>query len=78
MMVVPVTTKPLEAGTPVTLFAGSYDTPAGVDATPNYDVTADGQTFFLVRNPADSSPATEVRVILNWFEELKRLVPTEN
>ena len=40
----------------------------------NFDVTDEGQRF-LVRLPAnDSGP--HIRVILNWFEELKERVPT--
>ena len=44
-----------------------------------YDVTADGQRF-LVLLPAegDEAQATQLTVVLNWFEELKRLVPSEN
>jgi len=25
----------------------------------------------------DQQPVTQINIILNWFEELKRLVPTE-
>ena len=39
-----------------------------------YDVTHDG-CFLMIRNPEETSPPT-INVILNWFEELKRLVPT--
>ncbi len=52
-----------------------------VTSVGNYDVTADGQKF-LVRVPAgsgdteDTASGTHLNVILNWFEELKRLVPT--
>ncbi len=39
-----------------------------------HDVTSDGERFLIrVGNPA--SRAHEVHVVLNWFEELKRLVP---
>jgi eukaryotic-like serine/threonine-protein kinase len=44
-----------------------------------YDVTLDGRQFVVFGHTADSDPATEgreIRVTLNWFEELKRLVPT--
>ena len=47
----------------------------------NFDVTANGQKF-LVTVPAGSgdtggtAPGTRLNVILNWFDELKRLVPT--
>ncbi len=46
----------------------------------HFDVTADGQRF-LVTVPVDSghtgdtAPGARLNVILNWFEELKRLVP---
>jgi len=38
-----------------------------------YDVASDGR-FLVVTNTWN----TELRVVFNWFEELKRLVPTEN
>ncbi len=47
----------------------------------NFDVTADGQRF-LVLVPAGTdetggtAPSTRLNVVLNWFEELNRLVPT--
>ena len=47
----------------------------------NFDVTADGQRFLVTTFPGSdvTDPATatpRINVILNWFEELKRLVPT--
>ena len=39
----------------------------------DYDVSPDGR-FLAIRN--DSSAPREIHVILNWTEELKRLVPT--
>jgi Tol biopolymer transport system component len=44
----------------------------------NFDVTDDGQRF-LVTVPVgsgDTAPTNRMNIILNWFEELKRLVPT--
>ncbi|MCZ6538246.1 MAG: hypothetical protein O6922_00265, partial [Chloroflexi bacterium] len=38
-----------------------------------YDLAADGR-FIMVRTPNESLPR-QVNVVLNWFEELKRLVP---
>jgi hypothetical protein len=35
----------------------------------------DGQTFVFVKWP-EGNPTTQLVVILNWFEELKRLCPT--
>ena len=52
-----------------------------MQALSNFDVATDGQRF-LVTVPAGSdetggaAPGTRLNVVLNWFEELKRLVPT--
>ena len=43
----------------------------------NYDVSPDGQTFIFVR-PTDeeyTDRSRQIRVVLNWFEELKERVP---
>jgi hypothetical protein len=56
------------------LFAGQYQpTPA---TTPNYDVSPDGQRFLMLK-PSESTGVapTQINVVLNWFEELKRRVP---
>jgi serine/threonine-protein kinase len=39
---------------------------------PNYDVSPDGLNFVMVKDDAE---AGRLNVMLNWFEELKRLVP---
>ena len=38
-------------------------------------VPTDG--FLLIESTPEEAAAREIRVILNWFEELERLVPTE-
>ena len=44
----------------------------------NYDVTPDGQRFLMIQmNPRPEEPVTQMHVTFNWFEELKRLAPTE-
>ena len=64
------------AGAPQKLFEGPY-VPTGF-SYPNYDVTADGQRFLMLAPVASQSGgATQINVVLNWTEELKRLVPTE-
>ena len=41
----------------------------------DYDVSADGERFvFIVPGPS-TEPASEITVITNWLEELKRLAP---
>ncbi|MDA2938325.1 protein kinase, partial [Acidobacteria bacterium AH-259-A15] len=41
----------------------------------SFDVAPDGQTFAISRLPVEVAPR-DIHVVLNWFEELKRLVPT--
>jgi Tol biopolymer transport system component len=75
MMAVDVTTHPsLSVGKPRMLFEGRYAQPP-FPAT-NYDVSPDGQRFLMLK-PIEAAQAapTQINVVLNWFEELKRRVP---
>jgi serine/threonine-protein kinase len=64
------------AGKAETLFPDSYLPVANFAwSRPNYDVFPDGS--FLMLKPAEQKlPVTQINVVLNWSEELKRLVPT--
>jgi serine/threonine protein kinase len=78
MMSVPIRSGgTFEAANPQPLFEGPYYT-GFVGRT--YDVSADGQRFLMIRDAAQtdqaSSPPPQIVVVQNWFEELKRLVPT--
>jgi len=43
----------------------------------SFDVSLDGRRFLMVkRASASSQPVTEMILVQNWFEELKRLCPT--
>lgn len=43
-----------------------------------YDVSADGKRFLMIKGPhAAPSEPMDVVLVLNWFEELERLVPTD-
>jgi serine/threonine-protein kinase len=57
-------------------FGGGGQTVAGR----TYDVSPDGQRFLMIKDVAtgdqNGTPASIV-VVLNWFEELNRLVPTK-
>ena len=76
MMAVAIETEPeLSVGTPRTLFEGRF-LAVGDQAGSTYDISPDGQRFLMIKREQDLAP-TEIVVILNWFEELKRLVPTE-
>ncbi len=44
-------------------------------ANGSYDIGLDGR--FLFSKPIGDGPANDIHVVLNWFEELKRLVPTD-
>jgi len=76
MWAVDITTEPnFSAGKPRKLFTGVH---RGTDPLRNYDVAPDGQTFLMIKDDRESEePVTQLHVTLNWFEELKRLVPTE-
>ena len=41
-----------------------------------YDVSPDGQRFILVDSSKTQLPPSKLVFVLNWTEELKRLVPT--
>jgi serine/threonine protein kinase len=72
MMVVETTTRPsFSASNPKLLFEGRYAT---YQSLPDYDVTADGQRFLFLK--AGEEARSEISVVLNWVEELKRSLPT--
>ena len=75
MMAVEITTEPtFSAGTPKVLFEGDFQ--RGAVSRANYDVAPDGQRFVMIQVNDPDSGATQINVVLNWFEELKRRVPS--
>jgi Tol biopolymer transport system component len=69
-MAVAVTTQPTFTWEdPTELFQGPYLPIPG----PSYGYDARGDRFLLVRG--NESKQTEIRIVLNWLEELKRLSP---
>jgi hypothetical protein len=75
MMAVRTTLKPgFSADKPAMLFEGHYEPTLATKA--NYDVTPDGQRFLMVKANEQNISATQINVVLNWFEELKQKVPT--
>jgi serine/threonine protein kinase len=75
MMAVDIATQPsFAAGKPRMLFEGPY-VPT-LATIPNYDVSLDGQRFLMLK-PSEQAQAaaTQINVVLNWFEELKQKVP---
>ena len=77
MMAVPVTLEPtFTSGRPRTLFrfGGVYRMSGTATA---YDIHPDGKRFIMVSEHKDASatPRQQVNIVLNWFEELRRLAP---
>ena len=45
---------------------------------PNYSVHPDGEKIIMVKPDPEFGKVTEIRLVLDWFAELERLVPTTN
>jgi hypothetical protein len=69
-------TPELRLGDPRQLFEGLYYNCWDGGAS-SYGVSPDGSSFLMVGFEEDPNSTRELMVVLNWFEELKRLVPTE-
>ena len=74
MMAVSVDTSGgIRTGRPRVLFQGDFEY---AQRLRNYDVAPDGR-FLMVQVP-ESAERGRLVVVINWFEELERLVPTED
>ena len=56
------------------LFAGPY---VFDSFNRGFDITPDGERFIMLESAANQD-ASKLVLVLNWFEELKRLVPTND
>lgn len=73
MMVVEVGFEPtVSAAKPRQLFVGSY---LQCGNPRSYDLSPDGTSFVMIESEG-AAPA-ELQLVLNWFQELRRLAPTE-
>jgi serine/threonine-protein kinase len=74
VMVVSFSTEPdFEPSKPSVLFEGRYAVdPFNADAH-NWAISPDGERFLMI---SEQSPH-QINVVLNWFQELKRLVPKD-
>ena len=62
----------LAFGKPHTLFEAQYESHwIGT----NYDLAPDGR-FLMIKTPPELAPR-QIHVVLDWFEELERLVPVD-
>ncbi len=76
LMRVPIVTTPVfSPGTAEVLFQGAYFWGAGLTGRA-YDIAPDGQRFLMIKESGETAGEQRIVVVENWFEELKRLVPT--
>jgi Tol biopolymer transport system component len=76
MMSAEITTHPrFSAGKPKVLFAGPYQPSQSPVRIANYDVSPDGQRFLMLKPGWQDQAVTQINVVLNWLEELKRRAP---
>ncbi len=84
VMAVPVKTDPaFSPGKPKTLFQGTYvGSVLGYDDwdQSTWDISPDGKRFLMMKETGLAASgvvrARKINIVLNWFEELKRRVPT--
>ncbi len=75
MMAADIATQPsFSARKPKVLFEGHYESYGPFSSY--YDVSPDGQRFLMVKENQQGTSASQINVVLNWFEELKRRVPS--
>ena len=72
-MAVQISTNPLQWEPPELAFETEYVDAPGIA----YDVSSDGRYLYVIKSAHPPDP-TRLYVVQNWFEELKRLVPTDN
>ena len=72
---VSVTQDPrIELSAPRVLFNGRYLASRAPSGSQFFDVSSDGDRFVMIR-PDPNSELKKIQFVLNWFDELERLVP---
>ena len=66
----------LDPEAPVMLFEERFELDPFAQDSRNYDVTSDGQRFVMIRR--EENEESQLHIVLNWFQELRRLAPAEN
>jgi hypothetical protein len=75
LMAVDIETQPaFSAGAPHVLFEGSFV--RGQPGLPGYDVSLDGRRFLMVKPDEAEATQRPIHVVINWFDELRRLTAT--
>lgn len=84
LMAVPIRTEPsVVIGRPSKIFDGLIVQEDEAGDMHSYDVAPDGRRFLVIREARDAlddplAQLDELQVVLNWFEELERLAPTDD
>jgi Tol biopolymer transport system component len=73
MVAAVLSTSPMQLQTPTMLFDGGF-VPWEQNAPRTFDVSADGRFLMVEPSPRESQ---RFNVVLNWVEELKRLIPAD-
>ena len=64
----------VSVSSPTKLFDSNF---GGQPWAPRYDLSPDGEHFVAITRAPPPPRVERLHVILNWFEDLKRQVPTE-
>jgi serine/threonine-protein kinase len=66
------------SSTPMKVLQGDYFLPGSSVPVRTFDIAPDGKRFLMIKaGSGDEAPARQSLIIVeHWFEELKRLVPT--
>ncbi len=77
LMSAPISTeREFRVGAAQPLFGGSYFVAGAAGRIERaFDIAPDGQTFVMIRQ--SDQEISDMVLVLNWFDELKRLVPTD-
>lgn len=78
MLAVPIATRPrFSAGQPRLLFEGKYWC-SFVHHAPEYDVMRGGRRFVMIKESERATSPTEIKIVVNWFDELAGRVRARN
>ena len=74
---VEVTGQSFQWGTARVLFEGTFSGFGGTTGPRNYDLSPDGKRFLMIKDAVVAESAgPQIIVVQNWFEELKRKIPS--
>ena len=63
------------AGKPRVVFEGAYEGP--ISSRANFDISPDGRRFFMLQKAAQKDVSTDIKIVPNWFQEVRRRAPSK-